>query len=125
MRMGRAENDVHDVGMVLDNVGQGFNHHLDALARRQQAEGQQYGAPLESKLVLVKRGINERHVRDAVGYEGDFFRGHAVYGFKYIESLMAHDHQSVAALDEAFHDGGLSGRRVHQHGMQGGVDRHA
>ena len=55
--------------------GQGAQDIFDALVRREQAEGEEHVLALDAELVLVKIGIDEGQVGNAVGDDVDFFLG--------------------------------------------------
>ncbi len=93
--VGRAEDDVDDFGMLLQNGRQGFDDRFDALVGRQQAERQQHRLALDAELVLVEAGIDERHVGDAVGNEVDLLRRNAVDVLQEARAALAHDHDPL------------------------------
>ena len=73
VRMRGAEDDVNHLGMLHGDARKGTDAVFDALAGREQAEGQQNRPPGHAELVLVKIRIDEGDVRNAVRDDGDFF----------------------------------------------------
>ena len=66
IRMRLAQHDVNDVGKFADDVRQRAQRVLDALVRREQAEGEQHLLARHAELVLEIIRVGERHVGNAV-----------------------------------------------------------
>ena len=78
VRMGGAYHHIDNLRVGLHDLRQGINDHLNALAWRKQAEGQDdllSGCP---ELLLVGIGFDKRHVRDTMVYEDDLLLRHLV-----------------------------------------------
>jgi len=86
--VGRAEDDVDDVGVLFQDGRQGLDDRLDALVGRQQAEGQEHSLALHAKVVLVEARVNEGHVGDAVG---NLVRRDAIDALQKARAALAHD----------------------------------
>ncbi len=78
VRVGRAEDDVDQVGKFFDDGRDGAQHRLDPLVGREEPEGEEHVLALDAELVLIKTRIDEGDVGDAVGDEVDLLVGHAV-----------------------------------------------
>ena len=69
LRVGGAEHDVEQVGVLGDDRRERLDDDLDALVRRQQAEGQQHRAAARDDALLG-------HLLVEVGADGDAVRDH-------------------------------------------------
>src|SRR5208283_836489 len=72
--MRSAKNNIYDVWVVFENLGQRFNNVFDAFIRRQQAKGKQDRLSLYAKLILVETGIDKRNVGQTMGNHVDLLR---------------------------------------------------
>ena len=107
--MGRPQDDVDEVGERLEDLRQGLEHVLDALVGREQAEGEGHLPAVDAELVLVIRGVDERHVGDAVRDQGDLGSGDAVDLAQERRGALGHDDDAGGqAADGA---GPAAGRR--------------
>ena len=73
--VGRAEHEVDDIGIALQNGWHGGDGVLDALVGREQTEGQEYHFALGVELIFEEVGIYKRHIGNAVGDVGDLLSG--------------------------------------------------
>jgi hypothetical protein len=125
VRMGDAEDDVDGLGIMHQDFGQRFDDVFESLVGREESEGQQNQLAFDAEAILVKAGIDEGDVGDAVRDQIDLLFGHAVDVAQEAGAALAHHHQPVGALDQFFHDAALIRIGLAQHGVQGGDDRHA
>ena len=123
--MGGPQHQVDRLGMPLHDLRQRLDDVFEALARPQQAEGEQHLAAFHAELGLVEAGVHEGHVRDAVGDEVHLVGGHPVGLLQDLLAPARHDHQAVAAQDEFLHHPPLLGIGLAQDGVQGRHHRHA
>ena len=124
MGVSRSQDDENHVGKSRQNRRQGFNDVLNALVRRQQAEGEQHVLSFDSKMVLVKARIDKRHIGNSMRNEIDFFIGNVVNFSKEIFPPLAHHHQSVRQSRQLVQHAALAGIRLPQHRMQRRHHRH-
>ena len=78
VRVGRPQDDVDEVGELLEDRRHGPEHVLDALVGREQPERQRPRPALDAELVLVEVRVDERRVGDAVRDQVDLGLGDAV-----------------------------------------------
>jgi hypothetical protein len=84
--MGRPQDDVNGLRVLPDHRRQGVDHRLDALAGREQPEGQYHLAPLDAVLVLVKIGI-DNGTSGCRGESGRFFQPDTVMVWRSCSAL--------------------------------------
>ncbi len=121
--MGRAQDDIQNVGVVLHDFRQCFDHIFDALVCRQKAEGQNDEFPLGAKLILVEARIDEGNVMNTMRDQIDLFCGHAVHFLEQLDGALAHHSQAVGELDDLLHHPVLLGKGIFQDGVQRGHHR--
>ncbi len=90
-----AQHHVGEVGEVLDEEGHRLDGVLDALARPDEAEGEQDLPALQVVLVLVVPRVHEGNVGHAVGDADDLLQGHAVDLAQHAPGLLGDDHHLV------------------------------
>jgi hypothetical protein len=115
--MSGAENDVHRIGVALEDRRQRVDDVLDPFVRRQEPEREEHPLALDPEPVLAVAG--ERDIRDAVRNEVDLVVRHTVHLVEQLGALRAHD-------DEAFREGGqlLHGVALQEIGRaEDGVER--
>jgi len=123
--MGRAEDDVDDVGMLLQDGRQRLDNRLDALVSRQQAEGQQHRLALHAKVVLVEAGIDKGHVGDAVGNEVNLVRRDAIDALQKARAALTHDHHPLRQPRYLLQHPALVGVWLLEYGVERRNDGHA
>jgi len=124
VRVRRAENDVHYVRTLLDHLRQSVQYDLDPLARRQKAERQQGGAPLQSELILVETRVNERYIRNPVRDEDNLVFGNTVDIPEELSAYVTHDNEPVREFRQFSHNPSLAFGWLLQDRMQRCDDRH-
>ncbi len=97
--MGGAEYHVHRTRPASQDLRHGIDHDLDALVRRQQAEGQDDRSAGEAQLQLRDRGVLERCIWNSVRNDVDLLRRNAVDRMQQIASLLCHHHDLRGPLD--------------------------
>jgi hypothetical protein len=125
VRVRGAEDDVEHVRVLFDDRRHGGQGRLDALARAEQAEGQQHATADGVELLAVVVRVDERHVGHAVRDVGDLLGRDAPPFGQNALGLVAHHHDAVADLDEFAQRRPLRGRRLGEHRVQRRDRRHA
>ena len=115
--------DVHHLGMALDDRGQRLDHRLDPLAGRDQPEGREHEPVLA---VVVRRSSFERvrigapceHRRRSVRDDPNLARRARLARHEQsLRGLRHHDHELGLAAERREHVS-LMGRRLREHGVQ-------
>ena len=117
--MGLPDDEVHHLGVPGDDLGQGGDGGLDALAGRDEAEGRQHGPTG----VVATGGAGQQQVRRPVRDHPDpLLRG----------DVLGHDHPASGLGEHRGHRGQLAQaaehrqllrRRLGEHGVQGDDER--
>lgn len=110
--MGRADDHVRRLRVRGEDLGQGIDHQLVALARREQAEAQDHVATLDRERGLDRLGGKDRQVGDAVGQDRDLIRVDAIVVREQGRRGARHHDRGVRRLDDLDHDLALPCRRV-------------
>jgi len=98
-----AGDDVHDVVVFGQNVGQRQNDVFDSLVRREQAERQQHRFSFHAKAILVEIGIEKGQIWNAVGNHVDFAAGHFEDFLQELGRELAHDDEAIGKFRDLFH----------------------
>ena len=124
VRVGRPQDDVDEVGELLEDLRHGPEHVLDALVGREQPERQRHQPALDAELVLVEVRVDERRVGDAVRDQVDLGLGDAVDLPQERPGPLGHDDDAGGQVGQLRQDPPLVGVRLAQDGVQGRDDRH-
>ena len=109
VRMRRTQHGVEHVWVLLDDRGQRIDHHFDALARREQAEGQDDVAPFPAKARLERVGIDELAIGNTVRDHHDRPAGCTINALEDLTPTLGHDDDARRATQQAFHHATLIG----------------
>ncbi len=123
--MGRADDEVDQVGILRGQRGQRADHGLDALAGAQQAEGQQHPLTRDAEHRLERLRVARIHLRNAVRDDVHVAPAHAVGAGQELLGDLAHDHERRALPGHLLHDRALRFGRLAEHGVQGGHGRNS
>src|SRR5439155_22568011 len=74
VRVGRAKNDIDNVGTRSDDSRHGIEHNFNAFVRRQKPERKNDGFPRETEFRFGITRFPKREVRNSVGYNLNFVR---------------------------------------------------
>ncbi len=124
VRVGRAEHHVEHVGVLGDDVGQRVQDHLDALAGRQQAEGEQDPAADGEDPLLGPAAVQRRPGGHAVREDADLVAVDAAALDEQVDRLLGQHHEHVGQVGQATGRRTELRRRVRDHRVQRGHDRH-
>src|ERR1700757_4605334 len=124
VRMSRPCDDVHNVLMLGENLGQSLNYVFDSLVRREQAEREQNRFPFYTKAVLVEIRIQERQVWNSMWHHVDFAARHLEDFLQELGRQLAHDDEPVGEFRDLFHHQHLVRIWLTQNGVQRGYYRH-
>ena len=122
--VGCAHHDIDRVRRGCEHHGHGLDHHLDALVRADQAEGEDHLTIRETQFPLGLLRIGQRRVRNAVGDDHDAGGIGAVDLDEDRAGLAGHDHNPRRGSKERHHHRALRLARPVQHGVQRGDERH-
>ena len=125
VRMGRAEDHVDHVRMLVQDVRQGADDVFVTLVGRKQTEAEQNRLALDVELILVIAGIDEGHIWNAVRNQVDLPGRYAIDFLKKLSAALAHDHQPVRQIGDLIENPALGGRGFSQDRVECGDDRHA
>ena len=121
--VGGAQHRIEQIGMPLRDRGQCLDDRLDALAGREQAEGQHDIASLPAEARLQRLRIDERAVGHAVRDHRDLARICAIDAAQDVATALGHHHDLGSAMQQAFQHATLVGVRLFQDRVQGYDDR--
>ena len=93
--MGGPEYNIHHLRVLLQNRGQRLNDIFDAFVGGKQSKGQEHGLSFHPKLILIKAGVDEWHVGNAVGDDVDLVGADTVNLRQQMGSVLGHNHQPV------------------------------
>ena len=122
--MRRTEYDVDRVRAPFQDRGHGVDHHLDALAGRQQPERQNDRTAAETEFGLCRVRPDKRKVGHAMGDDLDLVVRHPIDAPQQFTALVGHHDDLRGRLDDATHHGALDRSWLFQHGVQCRDDRH-
>ena len=91
VRMSRSQDDINDVRKFLHDSSKSPNNMLDCFSGRKQTESEQNLLSLHAELILVKIGINKRHVRNAMRNHVDVVGRNRVNFLQHLPNALAHD----------------------------------
>jgi hypothetical protein len=94
MRVCRAEDDVYEIRMILDEARQRFDHHLDALVWGKQAEGRNDAMAVEPEAVLVEGWVQKGQIGNAMRDHGDLAGRHLHVTGEDGSAHLGHDDQA-------------------------------
>ena len=89
--MSRSQDDINDIREFLHDPRKSPNHVLDSFSGRKQTESEQNLLSLHAELILVKIGINKRHVRNAMRNHVDVVGRNRINFLKHLPTALAHD----------------------------------
>ena len=118
-----AGDDEDSLGMHLRDFRQCLDDVLVALAARNEAEAEDHLAADEAELVLVIRGVEERHVRDAMRDDGDATRRNPIGTAEDALRPLAHDDHPIRGGGDLAGHFALIGIGLLQDGVERGDDR--
>ena len=116
--MGRPEHDVNEVGKFLEDRRHRAEHVLDPLVRGEQPERQRDVLALDPELVLVEGGIDERHVRNAVGNQVNLDLGNVVGLLQEGAGPLGHHDHPGRQVDDLVQHPALIAVGLLEHGVQ-------
>ena len=116
-RVGRADDEVDQVGTGGDRGRKSADHRLDALVRAEQTECQQHALTGDAEPGLERLLIARGHVGDAVRDDVDIRASHVVPARQEILGDRAH-HDDDGRPGHALHDDSLRVRGSVEHGVQ-------
>ena len=122
--MGRAQDDIDGVRAGFDDPRHGIEHDLDALVGRQKTERQDHRLSGEAEFCLGVMRFEKRDVGDAVRDDLDLARRHVMHRAQELVAFLRHDDELGRRVDDLAHHVVLGGRRLREHGVKGGHDRH-
>ena len=122
--MGRAEDDIYQVWVLGQNVRQRVEHVLDALARREQAEGQQHFFAFHPKFVLMEIGIDKRHVGNPMRDNVDLLRRDIVDLLQELAAMLRHHYKPGRERHQFLDDPAVLGSRLAEDRVQCRHHRH-
>ena len=124
MRVGCARDDVHNILVLRQNLGQRLNYVFNSLIRREQSECKQDGLAFHAKTVFVEIRVEKRHVRNAMRHHVDLAARHFEYLLQELGRELAHHDKAVGEVGDLLHDHELIWIRLAQYGVQRGHHRH-
>ena len=98
--MRRAEDNVNNVGMLLNDLGQGSDGVLDAFSRREETEGEKDRTPCHAKVIFIKIRICKRNVRNSVRDNRDFFFRDSMNIAQHFRTVIRHHNKFTGAFNE-------------------------
>ena len=122
--MGRAENDIDGVRAGFDDPRHGIEHDLDAFVGRQEAEREDDRFSAEAEFRFGVMRFEEREVGYSVRYDLDLASWHVMNGTEEFAAFFRHDDELGRSIDDPAHHVALDGRRLREHGVKRGHDRH-
>ena len=116
VRVRSSGDDVHHLGMALDDRRQRLDHRLDPLAGRDQPEGREHeplarrrtssriGAPFPRRAPAHRHRAPREHRRRAVGHDANLFvRARSLADEQALRGLGHHDHELGLAAERREH----------------------
>src|SRR5208282_1531351 len=91
--MGRARDDVSDIGVFRQNLRQRLDYVFDSLVRREQAEREQNRLAFHAEAVLKEIRIQEWQVRNAMRHHVDLAARHLEDFLQELRRELTHDNE--------------------------------
>ena len=104
--------------------GHGFDHRLDALARREETERKNDLLVVEAEFRFGLLRFNEGQIRYSVRYHLDVARRNVMNEAQEFVTLFRHDDDLGRRIDDPAHHVTLGGIGLRKDGVKRGHDRH-
>jgi hypothetical protein len=114
----RADDPVHDIGVMQQNAGQRVDDMLQPLAGAQKTEGGEHHPPLQPLRGLCRRAGGEGAIRRAVLDHVDQIGPGVVTLDEQFARMAAHHHDAAGARQQMVQDRPLTVRRLGKNGME-------
>src|SRR5690242_7771143 len=88
VRMRGTQDDVNDIGKLVENLRQRLQNILDPLVRRKQTESEQHHLSFHVKLVFEIGGIDETYIGNAMGDKIDLRRRRLVDVLQHLSAAL-------------------------------------
>jgi hypothetical protein len=124
VRMGSARDNIDNVLVLRQDLGQSTNHIFNPFVWGEQPECKQDRLAFDTEAVLIEVGIQKREIGNAMRNHVDLAAPDFVDFLQELGRQLAHDNEAIGKLSDLFHDHQLVGVGFPQNRVQGGHHGH-